>query len=147
MKLNNQLLIAIAVLLTFSSEVLAQESILGKWKTIDDNTGKARSVVEIYKKGDKYFGKVTEMFRGPNEDPNPVCNECEENDPRYLQPVLGMEILSDAVKGGDQYIDGEILDPENGKVYSCKLWIEDGNLMLRGYVTIFFRTQTWIPYN
>ena len=45
----------------------------------------------------------------------------------------------------DEWDDGEILDPENGKVYDCKIWVEDGKLQVRGYVAFFFRTQTWLP--
>lgn len=124
----------------------AQDTILGKWKTIDDESNKPRSVVEIYEKDGKFFGKVVDMFLEPHEDPDPVCDECDEDDSRYMQKVKGMEILKGAVKDDDQYVDGRILDPENGKVYNCKLWIEDGNLKLRGYIAFFYRTQTWLPY-
>jgi uncharacterized protein (DUF2147 family) len=47
--------------------------------------------------------------------------------------------LSDGTWSG-----GTILDPESGKVYDCKLWLENGRLMVRGYVAFFFRTQEWI---
>lgn len=125
----------------------AQDSIVGKWKTIDDESGKPRSIVEIYKKGDLYYGKVVDMFLEPHEDPDPVCDDCDEEDDRYLKKVKGMEILRGAKKDDDEYVDGKILDPENGKVYSCKLWMEDGNLKLRGYIAFFYRTQTWLKYN
>ncbi|MEP3387935.1 MAG: DUF2147 domain-containing protein [Reichenbachiella sp.] len=127
-----------------SQVTMAQDPIIGKWKTIDDDTNKARSVVEIYKKGDLYYGKVVDMFLEPHEDPDPVCDDCDEDDPRYMQKTLGMEILKGAKKDGDEYVDGKILDPENGTVYKCKLWLEDGDLKLRGYVAFFYRTQTWI---
>ncbi|HRT54643.1 MAG TPA: DUF2147 domain-containing protein, partial [Flavobacteriales bacterium] len=63
---------------------------------------------------------------------------------RKDQPVLGMEIIRDMVKDDDEWEDGTILDPENGKVYDCKLWLEDGKLMVRGYVAFFYRTQEWV---
>lgn len=124
----------------------AQDPIIGKWKTIDDDTNKPRSIVEIYKKGDLYYGKVVEMFLEPDEDPDPVCDDCDKDDPRYMQKTLGMEILKGAKKEGNEYVDGNILDPANGKVYSCKLWLEDGDLKLRGYLAFFYRTQTWLKY-
>lgn len=132
------------VLVLLSGSVCAQD-IVGKWKTIDDDTGKERSIVEIYQKGDKYFGKIVKLFREPGEDQNPVCTECE--DERNGQPVLGMEIITNMVYDpSDQvYEDGEILDPENGNIYDCKLWIDEGKLKVRGYIYFVYRTQTWLP--
>jgi uncharacterized protein (DUF2147 family) len=54
-----------------------------------------------------------------------------------------MEILQKMKKAGDEYSEGNILDPENGKIYRCKLWLENGDLKVRGYWGPFFRTQTW----
>ncbi|MGB3464950.1 MAG: DUF2147 domain-containing protein [Cyclobacteriaceae bacterium] len=135
------------ILMTLSllamSYCVSAQSIAGKWKTIDDNNGKARSVVEIYEKGGKYFGKVVKLFRDEGEDPNPTCDQCKG--PKKGQPIIGMEIITGMEKDGDEYEDGEILDPENGKTYDCKIWIEDGNLKVRGYLLFFYRTQTWLP--
>ena len=55
-----------------------------------------------------------------------------------------MEFIRGMRKDGDEWGDGSILDPENGKVFDCKLWVEDGDLKVRGYVAFFFRTQTWV---
>ena len=129
-----------------SQQCLAQSDIVGLWKTIDDNTGKERSIVEIYQKDGAYFGEVKKLYRDPGEDPNPMCDDCEEDDDRYMKPVIGMEIIRDLKKDDDEYSGGTVLDPENGSVYRCKIWLEDGNLMLRGYIAFFFRTQTWLPY-
>jgi len=115
--------------------------IVGQWTTIDDNTGKPKSIVEITVRNNKYYGKVIKLLN-PSK-PNPVCDQCAKDDARYNQKVLGMEILVDLVKDDDEFVDGRILDPENGKVYRCKIWIEDGDLKLRGYLGPFFRTQTW----
>ncbi|WP_420582614.1 DUF2147 domain-containing protein [Reichenbachiella sp.] len=139
-----QLIILFAIIYQSANIAFAQDPIIGQWKTIDDESNKPRSVVEIYKKGDQYYGKVVDMFLEPHEDPDPVCDECDEDDPRYMQKTLGMEILKGAKKDGDEYVGGKILDPENGTVYKCKLWLEDGELKLRGYVAFFYRTQTWI---
>jgi uncharacterized protein (DUF2147 family) len=140
------LLMAAGICLSLFAQ--AQE-VVGKWKTIDDNTGKAKSIVEIYKQGDKYYGKVLELFRGPGEDQNPICEECDEDDARYKKPVKGMVILQDMeYDAKDKTLeDGKILDPENGETYDCKMWVgEDGNLNVRGYVAFFYRTQQWLPY-
>ncbi|HEY0653394.1 MAG TPA: DUF2147 domain-containing protein [Chryseosolibacter sp.] len=133
-------LIALILVLPFTG---FGQSIVGKWVTIDDNSGEEKSVVEIFEKGGKFFGKVTKLYRDANEDPDPVCDECDNDDPRYKKKIIGMEIIRDMKKSGEEYSDGDILDPENGKVYKCKLWIEGGELKVRGYWGPFFRTQSW----
>lgn len=119
------------------------QNIVGKWVTIDDNSGQEKSVVEIFEKGGKYFGKVTKLYRDSGEDPDPVCDACDNDDPRFKKKIIGMEIIRDMEKKGNEYSDGDILDPENGKVYKCKLWVEGGELKVRGYWGPFFRTQSW----
>jgi uncharacterized protein (DUF2147 family) len=123
------------------------QSIVGKWKTIDDETGKERSIVEIYEQNGRYFGKIAKLFREPGEEPDPTCDECEDH--RNGQKIIGMEIISDMKfnKSAGEYHKGEILDPENGNIYDCKLWVdEEGKLKVRGYLLFFYRTQTWLPH-
>jgi uncharacterized protein (DUF2147 family) len=136
-----KLLIIIA--LSIISVSLNAQDIFGKWKTIDDNTGKPRSIVEITQKDGKAYGKILKLFREPGEELDPICDDC--TDYRKDKKVIGMTIITDMEQDGDEWEDGEILDPENGKVYDCRLWIEDGKLKVRGYVAFFFRTQTWFP--
>lgn len=133
------------VIMILVSKASFGQTIVGKWKTIDDETNKPKSIVEIYEKGGKYFGKVTKLFRTPDEEQDPVCNECDPEDNRYKKKVIGMEILRDLKKDGDEYSEGNILDPNNGKIYKCKIWMDGKNLMLRGYIGPFYRTQTWLP--
>lgn len=134
------------LLLTFSC--LSAQSITGKWKTVDDKTGKVESVIEIYKKDGKYYGKVVRLFIDPNDkDQNPVCFNC--TDYRKNQKILGMEIITamEYDSKNKEYKNGKILDPESGDIYTCKLWIDNsGNLKVRGYLYFFYRTQTWLPF-
>jgi len=120
------------------------QTVFGKWKTIDDETGDFKSIVEIFERSGKVYGRIVKLYRKPNEDPDPICDECDEEDPRYKKKVMGMEILKDMIKDDDEYSGGEILDPNNGKIYRCKIWLEGKDLKLRGYIGPFFRTQTWI---
>ncbi len=137
-------LIVLLVVFGFNAGLQAQ-SILGKWKTIDDVSGKPRSVVEISQEGDKFFGKIIKFFPEPGDDPDPICEECKG--PKKGKKVVGLQIIEDMMQDGDEYKGGEILDPENGKVYDCKLWVEDGSLKVRGYLLFLYRTQTWLPYD
>lgn len=123
--------------------LFAQNSILGKWKTIDDNTGKEKSILEITERNGKVYGKILKIFTQPGEEPDPVCDKCPEDDARYKKKIIGMEIIKDMVRDGDEYTGGSILDPEVGKIYRCKLWTEDNDLNVRGYWGPFYRTQTW----
>lgn len=120
----------------------AQTSVVGKWKTINES-GKETSVVEIFERKGKIYGRILQIFPGPNDQKDPVCEKCDEDDPRYNRRVIGMEIIVGLEKDDDGYSGGTILDPKNGKVYDCKIWANGSDLKVRGYLGPFFRTQTW----
>ena len=124
-----------------SSPTYAQSDIFGKWKSIDDKTGEAKSIIEIYRNGDMAFGKIIQLLQPDPDDPDPLCDKCKDH--RKDKRIIGMNIITDMVKDGKEWIDGDILDPENGKVYRCKLWIDNNTLKVRGYVGFIYRTQTW----
>ncbi|SMG17194.1 Uncharacterized conserved protein, DUF2147 family [Marivirga sericea] len=140
--------ISLALLLigiSFSS--LAQSDVTGKWKTIDDETGKEKSIVEIFEKDGMIYGKITKLFRGPDEEKDPICNECTGD--RKNEKIIGMEIIRGMEWDADdeEYEEGTIMDPQDGKVYDCVLWKEGEELKVRGYVAFFYRTQTWEKVN
>jgi uncharacterized protein (DUF2147 family) len=119
------------------------QTVLGKWKTIDDESGEERSIVELYKRQGKVYGKIVKIFTKQGEDPDPSCDKCPKDDSRFNKKLIGMEIIQD-MKGSDTELkEGKILDPETGKIYRGKLWVEGDNLQVRGYWGPFFRTQTW----
>jgi uncharacterized protein (DUF2147 family) len=138
---------SLLVPLLFLTLSVHSQSIFGKWKTIDDESGVEKSIVEIFEKEGKVYGKIVRIFPAPGDDPDPVCEECDEDDARYKKKIIGMEIITGLKHSNDQYSDGEILDPENGKVYRCKLWLEGTSLKVRGYWGPFYRTQTWKKAN
>ena len=63
--------------------LVSGQSIIGKWVTIDDETDEKKSVVEITQRGEKLYGTITNLFRKSDEDPDPVCSECSEDDERF----------------------------------------------------------------
>jgi len=132
----------LVTLIAFTFSVQAQDSIFGKWKTIDDETGKAKSIVEIYEKNGKAYGKIVKLFRSPNEEQDPICDECEDD--RKNKKIIGMEIIRGMEKDDDEWEDGTILDPKNGKIYDCEIWRDGEELKVRGYIAFLYRTQTWL---
>ena len=133
----------LATTIFLSTSLFSQAEVFGQWITIDDQTGRKKSVVDIYQEQGKLFGTIKQIFPLEGEDPDPVCEKC--SDARKNQKVLGMQIINDLVYEDGIWQGGEILDPENGKTYACKIWREGSKLMVRGYVAFFYRTQTWIP--
>ncbi|MBC7555942.1 MAG: DUF2147 domain-containing protein [Chryseobacterium sp.] len=128
------------VALLYSTISYAQ--IEGKWKTIDDETGKAKSIVEIYKKSDnKYYGKVVQLLMKPE---NNNCISCKDD--RKNQPILGLEIIRGLSKDGSDFDGGTITDPKNGKTYKCTISRDGKKLNVRGYIgfSLIGRTQTWL---
>jgi len=136
-------LLATFVLSLFSVMSFAQ--IEGKWKTIDDETKQAKSIVEIYKKSDgKYYGKVSQLLIKPT---NPNCTSCKDD--RKGKPILGLEIIRGLEKDGDEFTDGTITDPKTGKTYKCTITKSGDKLNVRGYmgVSLLGRTQVWQKVN
>ncbi|SIT39887.1 putative signal peptide protein [Paraburkholderia ribeironis] len=134
------------VLLASAVAVIAQTNTpVGTWQTIDDHTGQPKALVQITEDGSgQLSGKVIKGLAA-NGQPN-RCTAC--TDERKDRPILGMTIISGMKKDGDGWDQGQILDPENGKVYKCKMHLEDdGNkLVVRGYigVALLGRSQTWV---
>jgi len=123
--------------------VMAAESPIGRWNTIDEKSGKVTSVVEVYDQGGKVFGKITGLTE-PNDDKGKprICTKCPGSDKD--KPVVGLVIVKDLRLDGERYKEGTILDPEDGKVYKAEMWLEQGKLKVRGYLGLFYRTQTWV---
>jgi len=123
----------------------AEPSPLGTWKTIDDDTHEAKALVEIAEQDGALSGHIVKLFRHPNEIQDPVCKACEGE--RHDQRVIGMTILWNLRRDGDEWNGGEILDPEEGKIYRCKLHPTDDGMRLevRGFIGISLlgRTQVW----
>jgi len=139
-------LASLAALPARAAEGDAQSTPVGRWRTIDDETKKPRSIVAIWEEDGKLQGRIEELLDPDRPEPDPVCKKCEGE--RKNQPIRGMKILWGAKKSGDMWTGGKILDPTNGKTYRCNLMPSDDGkkLVVRGYVGIALigRTQTWV---
>ncbi len=120
---------------------------VGTWKTIDDSTGKPRSLVEISDADGKLHGRIVELIREPGEDPDPVCDKC--TGALHNHKVKGLVILWGFSKDDDVWDGGQIFDPKkgNGSIYKAKLTPINGgkDLKVRGYIgfSLLGRTQIW----
>jgi len=137
---------ALFTLLLASAASAAEPSVVGRWQTIDDETGKPKAIIVIQEENGKLSGKIERLFRAPEEEQDPRCDKC--SGPLGGKPIIGMVILRDLEKDGDEWTGGTILDPANGKTYSCKVELEDGGkkLKVRGYlgISLLGRTQHWV---
>ncbi len=133
------LLSVVTILMTLSGNA---QSVLGKWHSIDPDTGMHESVIEVYEKEDKVYGKIIQILK--EEDKDKTCIECTGKDKD--QPIQGLVIIRGLSKDGDEWTDGKILDPKNGKLYKCYISLEEENkLKLRGYIgfSLIGRTEYW----
>ncbi len=138
--------------LLIASAAAAQSSPVGLWKTIDDATGKPTALIRITDERGELQGKIEKLFAPPADDSNPNCTQC--TDKRKDQPIIGMTIIdgmhadSSSNANGKTFIGGNILDPDNGKVYKSRWYLSDDGktLQVRGYigVPLLGRTQTWL---
>jgi uncharacterized protein (DUF2147 family) len=130
--------------MSFLSVTLFAQSVTGIWKTIDDETNKQKSHVEIFIKGGKLYGKVLKTFDDDGVTPtDKLCDECK--DELYNKRIIGMEIINGLTRDGQEWHGKKgILDPGNGKFYNVKVWLEDANtLTVRGSIGPIGRKQTW----
>ena len=119
------------------------QQITGKWKVIDEDSGKAKCIVKISQTDDSLTGKITKLLK-KNAPDDAKCVKCEGK--FKDEPLIGLPILRGFKKEDDKWVDGLITDPEKGKTYESKIWVDKDNpdlLKVRGYVSIFYRTQTW----
>ncbi|NYF18701.1 uncharacterized protein (DUF2147 family) [Xanthomonas sp. JAI131] len=125
----------------------ADTSPVGRWQTIDDETGKPKSIVQIEQAGNGTLsGKVVEILQS-NHGPNPMCDKCDGA--QKGKPIKGMTILWGLKPDGTAvWSGGSVLDPAKGKTYKAKVTLTNGGkkLQMRGYIGIeaLGRTQTWI---
>lgn len=134
----------VCAVLAAQAQLQAQHPLAGAWKTIDDKTGQARSIVTISERDGIYVGRITQRL-GEQTANLENCDKC--SDDRRGMPIIGLEIIRGMKKadGAEYYEGGQILDPEEGKLYRLRLTpIEGGKkLQVRGYLGPFWRTQVW----
>ena len=145
MRLATTASVSVILLLAASAiEAQSNASAIGRWKTIDDATGKPEAVVEIYQAKDgRLAGKVVEILATAH-GPNPICDKCKGA--RHGKPVKGMVTLWGLSESGGHWSGGRVLDPKNGKDYKAKLELLDGGrkLGMSGCVAFLCRQQVWL---
>lgn len=124
---------------------LAADTPVGTWETIDDKTGKPKSLVEITVDSNGVLsGKIIKGL-APDADPERRCTACKGENKDVL--IRGMTFIAGLKKDGDEWTGGTIIDPESGKTYKCKMYLKDGGqkLVVRGYIgfSLVGRSQTW----
>ena len=129
-----------------ANPAMSADSLAGKWKTVDDKSGKVESEVQLYEEGGKLFGKIVSLSEPKDDKGKPkTCTKCTGADKD--KPIVGLVIVRGLSASGDRYKGGTILDPADGKIYKAELWAEDGKLKVRGYLGVFYKTQTWLKGN
>jgi uncharacterized protein (DUF2147 family) len=138
-------LLSTTALLFAATVALAQPTPVGLWKTIDDESKTEKSLVRITEAGGVLSGKIEKLL-DPTTPADAVCEKC--SDERKGKPVVGMPLIrnarADAAK--EHWEGGDIVDPNNGKVYKLRLKPLDGGkkLEVRGYIGPFYRNQQWL---
>lgn len=138
--------IALTVLVALCSGTSVAQTAHGHWLTRDESTGEALAIVEITETKQGLEGHVSKIILQPYQTLDPICMRCPA--PKKGQKVIGMEFMDDFVQHGSEWINGEIMDPQNGETYKSKMWLEKPHtLKVRGYggpFNLFYRTQTWV---
>ena len=119
---------------------LAQD-VVGKWKLEDGS-----AIVEVYKQGDAFNGKIVWLQHPTEEDGSPAVDNNNPDAKLRTRQLIGLNMLSGLKKTGDEYTGGSIYDPGNGKTYNCSMKVEGDVLKVRGSLDkrgLLGRTMDW----
>lgn len=134
------------VLLCFGIQQLVAQSIVGKWRTIDDRSGITKAIVELYKEKGLLQGKVLKIVEKGKE--GVLCVKCDGE--LKDKPVEGMQIIFSFKETEDGVYKGKrLFDPEQAMTFRGKIWLDPNNsnqLKVRGYLAFLYRTQTWLRF-
>jgi len=131
-----------SVLFLISMNFLLSQTVEGKWYTMNSDTNEKESIIEVYKENNKIYAKILTILN--EEDKHKLCDLCTGKDKD--KPIEGMVILKGLQKDGEEWSDGKILDPQNGKYYKCYISLINKNkLKIRGYIgfSLIGRTEYW----
>lgn len=131
------------IVISFSASIFSAEKITGIWKNVSEETGLVKSISLIYEHKGKIYGRLLVSY----EDSGKLVSSKEKaielvGNPKYV----GLDFIWDLVDKGNKWSKGKILDPQPGKIYSCDMWIEKGNLIVKGKIGPFSSKQTWVPF-
>ena len=141
------LLLGLVSLMGLSSTLMA-EDIVGFWKTIDENSGKPQSIVAIYKYHHKFYGRMVATYNDKGIIADTIYSPKDRAPGVKGHPYYaGLDFIWNLKPNGSRFSDGKIMDPEKGKIYDSEMWVDRGNLIVRGEFLFFGRNQTWLPVN
>ena len=135
----------VLIMLTVISISLAAKAQTDQIEGLWYNDIKSGKILITRAPNGKFYGKVV-WLKEPLKNGKPKVDELNEDEKLRSRPRLGLPVLMDFVKDGDnKYTDGKIYDPLNGKTYSCKMTYKGKELDIRGYIgiSLFGRTTTW----
>lgn len=122
------------------------EPVTGLWKSVDDESGLPKSITLIYEYSGKVYGRVIATFDDRGILLDSLMNPVEKAVNVAGEPFYsGLDIIWEMEEVRTKWSRGKIMDPEPARVYACDLWIEKGNLVVRGKIGPFGRNQTWLP--
>lgn len=138
-----KIMILIAVLFTSFSTIFAQDADLVKGVWLNETKD---AKVEIYKSGNKYFGKIIwgkEIFESDGKTSKKDSKN--SNEELRNRNMLNMIILSGFTYDDGEWTGGELYDPKSGKTYKSKMKLKGNSLEIRGYVgsPMFGKTTSW----
>jgi len=113
------------------------DKIIGYYLTLDDDTKKEKSQIQIYKNTNgKYYGKIV-WLKEPDENGKPKLDKHNPDEKLQKRAIMGLEILKGFTynKSDEEWSNGSIYNPSSGKTYNCYIKFESPTrLKIRGYI-------------
>ena len=116
---------------------------VGLWEPLD-TSGKPQGLIRIFEVNGLYYGRIEPS--SPTDDRNARCTRC--TDDRRGQRIIGLVLLRHLRPANGEYVGGDILDPDTGRIYSCTARLTDGGrrLIMRGFlgISLLWSSRTWV---
>jgi len=146
--MKKKVVITLCLLIILCNFLSAEEGITGFWKSISDETGKTQTITAIYEYNGQLFGRIIVTFDEEGYPKDTIDTPAERTTALLGNPFYaGLDFIWNLTEKGNKWTRGKILDPQQGRLYSCEMWLEDENLIVRGQILFFGRNQTWCRVN
>ena len=136
-KLFAGLLLALCAVDATAADLASPE---GLWQLFD-SSGRSEATIRIFQDHGAYFGRIVEA--DPTNDQR--CTRC--TDERKDRPYNGLVIIRNMKPQDDEYVGGDVTDPESGRIYGCRFKLINGghDLLMRGFlgISLLGRSKTW----
>lgn len=120
------------------------KDVTGYWLTANK-----ASIVQFFKEGDVYQGKVAWQKQNKDKNGKPITDVNNPDKAKRNSPIIGIQMISNLKYNSKtkMYEGGKIYMPQTGKTYDCKVKLKNNNdqmeITATAGLSMISKTFTW----